>query len=91
MPEMTADGLLRRVPRSVRVPKGATDGLRLRVPGKGLPRPDGKTPDGKTSGHAGDLFCVLGIVTPTVPGEREKELYKELANVSGFDPRGHFS
>lgn len=170
MPEMTADGLVRRIPRSVRVrvPRGATDGLRLRVPGKGgpglnggrpgdlylnialnphplfrvsghdlflelpiapweavlgatvevptmegrvaltirpgskagqrlrvagkgLPRPDGKTPDGKTSGHAGDLFCVLGIVTPSVPGEREKELYKELATVSGFEPRGHFS
>lgn len=165
MPEMTADGMIRRIPRQVRVrvPKGATDGLRLRVPGKGgaglnggpagdlylnitlrphalfrvtghdlylelpitpweavlgarvevptmegrvaltikpgsragqklrvtgrgLPRPGAKTP-----GHAGDLFCVLSIVTPTVPGEREKELYKELATISSFDPRGHFA
>jgi hypothetical protein len=37
------------------------------------------------------MFCVLSIVTPTVPGEREKELYKELATISSFDPRGHFA
>ena len=49
MPEMTADGMIRRIPRNVRVrvPKGATDGLRLRVPGKGGA--------GINGGPAGDL------------------------------------
>ena len=160
MPEFGADGVVRRVPKSVRVrvPKGATDGLRLRVPGKGGPGFNGgasgdlylnisltphplfrvsghdlyldlpvapweavlgckvevPTMDGRVSlalrpgskagqrlrvtgkglpkpgGQAGDLYCVLSIVTPTAAGERENALYKELAEVSNFDPRGHF-
>ncbi len=53
-PEMTPEGEIRRVPKTihVRVPKGATDGQRLRVPGKGGP--------GAGSGPAGDLY--LNIV-----------------------------
>jgi curved DNA-binding protein len=164
MPEMGADGMVRRSPRSVRVrvPSGATDGQRLRVPGKGGPGFNGGpagdlylnialTPHAlfKATGHDlyldvpvapweavlgaavevptldgrvaltirpgskagqklrvtgkglprpgssdkkhGDLYCVLSIVTPTVVGDKEKALYKELAEVSGFDPRGHFA
>jgi len=50
MPEVDANGLLRRVPHevTVRIPKGATDGQRLRVPGKG-----GK---GINGGRDGDLY-----------------------------------
>ena len=159
MPEMTAQGALRRAPRSVRVriPKGATDGQRLRVPGKGgagfnggppgdlylnialkthpryrvsghdlyldlpvtpseavlgasveVPTLEGRValairPGAKSGqklriagkgmprpgGHAGDLYCVLSIATPSAPSDEEKALYKELASVSQFKPRSH--
>jgi len=158
-PEMGANGVMRRVPRTVqvRVPKGSTDGQRLRVPGKGgpgikggqagnlylnivldphplfrvsghdlyldlpltpweavlgaqieVPTMEGRIavtvkPGAKTGqklripgrglplprGSAGDLYCVLSIVTPAAPSEREKTLYRELAGISGFDPRAH--
>lgn len=53
--EMTSDGRMQRVPRSVRVrvPKGATDGQRLRVPGKGGP--------GLNGGPAGDLYLNISL------------------------------
>ncbi len=158
--EVGEDGTLRRVPRTVRirVPRGATDGQRLRVPGKGGPGVGGGAPgdlyldirlqphplfrpvdhdlyvevpiapweavlggevevptlDGrvnvnvrpgsragqklrlggkglpKANGGHGDLYCVLQVVTPTVLSDREKALYEELAQISKFDPRGHF-
>jgi len=65
---------------SVSVKPGAKAGQKLRVPGRGLPMPQG---------GGGDLYCVLTIVTPPSPGEREKALYRELAAVSGFNPREH--
>lgn len=54
VPEYTANGMVRRTPKTikVRIPKGATDGQRLRVPGKG-----GK---GINGGANGDLY--LNIV-----------------------------
>jgi curved DNA-binding protein len=55
LPEVDAHGLPHRVKRTFRVaiPKGATDGQRLRLGGKGGPGHDG--------GKAGDLYVVLGI------------------------------
>ena len=63
------------------VKPGSKAGQKLRIGGRGLPRPQG-TP--------GDLYCVLTVVTPSAPGEREKALYRELAEASNFNPRGHF-
>ena len=37
----------------------------------------------------GDLYCVLAIVIPPEPGEREKALYRQLSAASRFDPRAH--
>ncbi len=71
----TLDG---RVKLTIR--PGSRAGQKLRLTGKGLPKPKG--------GH-GDLYCVLEIVTPTVPSDREKQLYEELGRVSTFNPRGH--
>ena len=65
---------------SLAVKPGARAGQKLRVPGRGLPRPQG---------GSGDLYCVLQVVTPPEPGEREKSLYRELAAASRFDPRAH--
>jgi curved DNA-binding protein len=161
MPEEDARGFVRRVPRTVRtrIPKGATDGQRLRVPGKGgkgsdggrdgdlyvtialhphplfrvsghdvyvdlplapweavlgtevvLPTPGGgvrlTVPPGTRAGEQlrlakrglpmprddghGDLYAIVGIAVPTVVGERERALFRQLAEVSAFDPRGHF-
>jgi curved DNA-binding protein len=65
----------------VRVPPGSQSGQKLRLTGRGLPRP---------GGGAGDLYAQLNIATPSVLSEREKELYAELAKASSFEPRGHF-
>ena len=67
---------------SVKVPSGSRAGQKLRVRGKGLPRP---------GGGEGDLYAVLQVVTPSVLSEREKELYRELQQASSFNPRAHFS
>ncbi len=160
MPEYDANGMPRRMPHAfkTRIPKGATDGQRLRVPGKGgkgfnggpsgdlylnivlrphaLYRPSGydlyldlplapweavlgasvkvptlgglvrlKIPEGTSAGQhlrlpkrglpnphggQGDLFAIVQIVVPSVISERERQLYKQLAGGSAFNPRGHF-
>jgi len=66
---------------SVKVPPGSRAGQKLRVRGKGLPKP---------GGGEGDLYTVLQVVTPSVLSEREKQLYRELQAASSFNPRGHF-
>lgn len=63
---------------TVKVPVGSRSGRRLRLAGKGMPRP---------GGGAGDLYAVLAIVVPETPGEDEKALYAKLRDASAFDPR----
>ena len=67
---------------SLKVPSGSRAGQKLRVRGRGLPRP--------RSEEHGDLYAVLQVVTPSVMSEREKALYRELAEASSFNPRAHF-
>jgi curved DNA-binding protein len=67
---------------SLKIPPGSRAGQKLRVRGRGLPRPH--------SAEQGDLYAVLQIVTPSVLSEKEKKLYLELAEASSFNPRGHF-
>lgn len=62
----------------VKVPAGTSSGRRLRLRGKGLPNPRGRP---------GDLFAETRIVVPKVLTDKERELFEELAKVSGFDPR----
>ncbi len=160
MPEYDANGILHRAPHAfkARIPKGATDGQRLRLPGKGgkgfnggrdgdlyinvvlhphslyrvsghdlyldlpltpweavlgttvqVPTPNGpvrlKVPPGTQGGQQlrlskrglprpssgeGDLFALVQIVLPTVTNEQERTLFKQLADGSTFNPRGHF-
>jgi DnaJ-class molecular chaperone len=62
----------------VKIPAGSQGGQRLRLRGQGL---------NKRGGGRGDAYVRLKIVVPTHPTEREKELYKELAEASQFKPR----
>jgi len=65
----------------VSVRPGMRAGQKLRLAGKGLPR--------RKEG-AGDLYGVIQIVMPEQIGDRERELYRELAEASAFNPRQSF-
>ncbi len=160
MPKYDAQGVMHRVPQvfNARIPKGVTDGQRMRVPGKGgaginggragdlyltialhphplfrvsgydlyldlplapweailgtsieVPTPAGhvrlKVPAGTRAGQqlrlpkrglpkphsgAGDLYAIVQIVVPSEPSEQERALFRQLAEGSRFNPRGHF-
>ena len=64
------------------VPPGTRAGRKLRLPGRGLPRP---------GGTAGDIYAVVQIDVPGTPSDREKALMAELAAASSFAPRAHFA
>src|SRR5689334_8320580 len=66
---------------TMKVPAGSTGGQKLRLAGKGLPRP---------GGGAGDLYAALDIVVPGTLTEREKKLYEDLRDASRFNPRTRF-
>lgn len=72
VPDYDAQGRLARVPRSfkVRVPKGATDGQRLRLPGKG-----GK---GFNGGPDGDLYLAVELQPHRLYRVSGHDLYLEL-------------
>ena len=69
-------------PVSLKVPAGTGAARKLRLAGRGLPKP---------RGGAGDLIAVVQIVVPADVGERERELYEQLAKGSEFNPRRHFA
>ncbi|MEU6676722.1 DnaJ C-terminal domain-containing protein [Streptomyces sp. NPDC046925] len=62
----------------VTVPAGSSSGRRLRLRGEGMPNPRGAD---------GDLYAELRIMVPPTLGDRERELFEELAATSSFDPR----
>ncbi|HUQ75590.1 MAG TPA: DnaJ C-terminal domain-containing protein [Burkholderiales bacterium] len=66
---------------TMKIPPGSKGGQKMRLAGKGLPKP---------GGGAGDLYAVLEIVVPATLAEPEKKLYEELRDVSKFDPRSRF-
>jgi curved DNA-binding protein len=68
-------------PVHLKVPPNARAGQQLRLAKRGLPRP---------RGAEGDLYAIVQIVVPAATSERERELFKELAQSSTFNPRGHF-
>ena len=72
MPDYDAQGRLVRVPRAfkVRVPKGASNGQRLRLPGKG-----GK---GFNGGHDGDLYLTVELQPHRLYRVSGHDLYLEL-------------
>ena len=66
---------------TMKVPPGSKAGQKLRLGGKGLPKP---------GGGAGDLYAALTIAVPGTLTEREKKLFEELRESSRFDPRIRF-
>ncbi|MHB8249500.1 MAG: DnaJ C-terminal domain-containing protein [Acidithiobacillus sp.] len=63
----------------MKIPAGSSSGKKLRLGGKGLPGPGGKT--------GGDLYAILQIVVPKTLSEEETALFTQLAEVSTFHPR----
>jgi curved DNA-binding protein len=57
----------------VRVPAGSSSGRRLRLRGRGLPKP---------GGGSGDLHAIVKITVPQQLSDRERELYEQLAESS---------
>jgi curved DNA-binding protein len=72
VPEPGENGFLRRVPRKirVRVPKGVTDGQKLRVPGKG-----GK---GVNGGRDGNLYLDIAVQSHPLYRAEGLDLYMDL-------------
>jgi curved DNA-binding protein len=66
---------------AMKVPPGSQSGQKLRLAGKGLPKP---------GGGAGDLYAQLTIVVQPTLSDRERKLYEELRDASRFDPRARF-
>jgi curved DNA-binding protein len=69
-------------PVRLKIPAGTRAGQHLRLPKRGLPKPH--------TGE-GDLFAIVQISVPGGVSERERALYRQLAEASTFDPRGHFN
>lgn len=63
---------------NVIVPKGTQSGELIRIPGKGYK-------DGK--GSRGDLVAEVKIMVPKELNEKETKLFKDLSEVSKFEPR----
>ncbi|MHB8406106.1 MAG: DnaJ C-terminal domain-containing protein [Gammaproteobacteria bacterium] len=72
VPEYDAHGVMHRVPQvfNARIPKGVTDGQRLRVPGKGGP--------GINGGRAGDLYLTIALHPHPLFRVSSHDLYLDL-------------
>lgn len=68
-------------PVRLKVQPGTFAGQQLRLAKRGLPKP---------RGGEGDLYAIAQIVIPANLSERERELFRQLAETSTFNPRGHF-
>jgi len=69
-------------PVSLKVPAGTSASKKLRLTGRGLPKP---------RGGAGDLIAVTQVVVPPELSEAELALFRQLADQSDFNPRRHFA
>jgi curved DNA-binding protein len=66
---------------TMKVPPGSKAGQKMRLGGKGLPKP---------GGGAGDLYAILGVAVPGTLTEAERKLFEELKKTSRFNPRLRF-
>jgi len=63
---------------NLKVRPGTSSGQKLRLAGRGLPRPQGS---------AGDLYAVVQIMVPAELSARERELYEQIRQESTLNPR----
>ncbi len=63
---------------TVRIPPGSSTGRRIRLRGRGFPRP---------GGEAGDLYVEIRVAVPDQLTDAERELFERLAAVSPFRAR----
>ena len=66
---------------NLKVAPATNSGQPLRLGKRGLP---------KSSGGEGDLYAMVKIMLPAQLTEREKILFREMADASTFNPRTHF-
>jgi curved DNA-binding protein len=66
---------------TLKVPAGTRSGQQLRLAGRGIAR---------GVGAAGHLHAVVRIEVPTVLDDRQNALYRQLSDISNFNPRAHF-
>jgi len=66
---------------SLKVPAGTRAGQQLRLAGRGLSR---------SNAPSGNLYAIVEIVVPSVVDERERALFRQLAEASTFNPRAQF-
>jgi len=59
------------------VPANSQNGKRMRIKGKGLGKDDNR----------GDLYVLLRISMPAAASEKEQALWRQLSEVSSYDPR----
>ena len=71
-------------PVNLNIAPATISGQQLRLKKRGLPKPP-------NAAEAGDLFAIVKIVMPPLLTEREKVLFKELADNSDFNPRSNFT
>lgn len=64
---------------TLRIPPGTTTGKKLRIRGKGLPKPRAM--------ERGDLYAVVTVEVPEELHDNERRLWQELARISNFNPR----
>jgi curved DNA-binding protein len=62
----------------LKIPAGSNQGRKLRLKGRGLP---GKSP--------GDLYVVLRVTLPPADSDAARQLYEQMRDQLGFDPRAH--
>jgi curved DNA-binding protein len=63
----------------LKIPAGTANGRKLRLRGRGLPKPK--------SDERGDLYVVAGIELPEKLSAKEQELWEQLRRESTFKPR----
>jgi curved DNA-binding protein len=68
-------------PVNLKVPPNTRSGQQLRLSGRGLQKP---------KEGAGNLYAIVQIAVPAPASDRERELFKQLAETSTFNPRTHF-
>lgn len=62
----------------LKIPPGSNQGRKLRLRGRGLP---GREP--------GDLYVLLRVVLPPADSESARELYRQMRDKLGFNPRAN--